>query len=111
VKAAFELDRAAARAARLAAGEARAAVNRQVEQLLGDVEALVERLRDAGGSEIGLLRVRVQDAMEATKKAVANGDRYVRTRPWDAVALVASAGLLISVFVSGQRRRRLRRLH
>jgi len=80
-----ELDRAAARAAREATRAARAEVDRQVKQLLTDVQALIDALREVADAKVSLLRSRVANAVAATKAAwstraqhaLEQSDRYV----------------------------------
>lgn len=62
-----DLDWAAARAARHVAREARAEVNKQVNQLLTDVQALVDRLRHVGDAGVAFLRDRIENAVSATR--------------------------------------------
>jgi ElaB/YqjD/DUF883 family membrane-anchored ribosome-binding protein len=118
MKAANDLDRAAALAARQAAREARECLNQQIDQLISDAEALVEGLRDVADLEIGLLRSRVEETVKATRHALASrarrtleaSDRYAHTKPWRAVGVGASAGLVIGLFIGGKHRDTLRRI-
>jgi ElaB protein len=111
-----DLDRAAARAARHVTREARAEVNKQVDQLLTDVLALVNRLRDVADAEVAFLRDRIENAVAAVKAALADraqqaldrGDRYVHAQPWQVVGIAATTGMLIGLFL-GRRSRRLAR--
>jgi ElaB/YqjD/DUF883 family membrane-anchored ribosome-binding protein len=108
-----DLDRAAARAGRHVTREARAEVTKQVNQLLADVQALVNRLRNVADAEVAFLRDRIENAVAATKAALTDraqqaldrGERYIHAQPWQAVGIAASTGLLIGLFVGGRWRR------
>lgn len=108
-----DLDRAAARAARHVTREARAEVNKQVSQLLTDVQALLDRLRNVADAEIALLRDRIENAVAATKAALTDraqqaldrGGRYVHAHPWQVVGIAATTGLLIGLVMGGPSRR------
>ena len=108
-----DLDRAAARAARHVTREARAEVNKQVSQLLTDVQALLDRLRNVADAEVAFLRHRIENAAAATKAALTDraqqaldrGGRYVHAHPWLVVGIAATTGLLIGLFMSGPSRR------
>jgi ElaB/YqjD/DUF883 family membrane-anchored ribosome-binding protein len=86
-----ELGRAAARRV---VREARAEVNRQVNQLLTDVQALVDRLRDVADTEFALLRDRIENAVAATKAALTDRAQQALDR-----------GERVGVFVGGRWRR------
>ena len=108
-----DLDRAAARARRRVAREARAEANKRVNQLLTNVQALVDRLRDVADTEFALLRDRIENAVAATKAALTDraqqaldrSERYVHAQPWQVVGIAATTGLLIGLFMGGQSRR------
>jgi ElaB/YqjD/DUF883 family membrane-anchored ribosome-binding protein len=108
-----DLDRAAARAARHVTREARAEVNKQVDHLLTDVQALVDRLRNVTDAEVALLRDRIENAVAAIKAALTDrarqaldrGERYVRAQPWQAVGIAATTELLIGLLIGGPSRR------
>ena len=105
-----ELDRAAARAAREAA---RAEVDTQVKQLLTDVQALIDALREVADAKVGLLRSRVENAVAATKaawntraqRALEQSDRYVHAQPWQLVGVAATSGLIVGLFMGARSRR------
>jgi ElaB/YqjD/DUF883 family membrane-anchored ribosome-binding protein len=108
-----ELDRAAARAAREAARAARAEVDTQVEQLLTDVQALIDALREVADAKVSLLRSRVANAVAATKaawstraqQALEQSDRYVHAQPWQLVGVAATSGLIVGLFMGARARR------
>jgi len=107
------------RAARHAAGEGvrrvRAAGNREVQNLIADVEDLVSRVGEAADPEIARVRAKVENALSAAKQAIADGaaqvqrqardavaagDQYVRKQPWQTIGIAALAGLAIGFLVS-----------
>jgi ElaB/YqjD/DUF883 family membrane-anchored ribosome-binding protein len=102
------------RAAREASRQARAAVGEEVHKLIADVENLIRRIGDAADPELRRARAEVQNAIAATRKALAEraeqvqrqakeafeaSDNYVREQPWQAVGMVAVVGLLIGVLI------------
>jgi ElaB/YqjD/DUF883 family membrane-anchored ribosome-binding protein len=101
-------------AAREAARRARAAGNQEVEDLIGDVEELIERLADTTDPAIARVRARVTDALRRTRRAVssgaveaqrqarnawATGDNYVHEQPWEAIGAAALTGLVIGLLL------------
>ena len=108
-----ELDRAAAHAAREAARAARAEVDAQVMQLLTDVQALIDALREVADAKVGLLRSRVENAVAATKAAwstraqyaLEQSDRYVHVQPWQLVGVAATSGLIVGLLMGARSRR------
>ncbi len=105
-----------ARSLKRAAREAaeRAAGNPEVEKLIADVEALIDRLGDAGDPAVAHLCAKVADAVASAKRAVneratlvqrqardalAAGDVYVHEQPWEAIGVAAVAGLVIGMLV------------
>jgi ElaB/YqjD/DUF883 family membrane-anchored ribosome-binding protein len=102
---------------REASRQARAAVRDEVQKLIADVEGLIRRVGDAADPELRRLRAEVQNAIEATRQALANraeqaqqraeevfeaSDSYVRAQPWQTLGVVAVAGLLLG-FLIGRR--------
>jgi ElaB/YqjD/DUF883 family membrane-anchored ribosome-binding protein len=107
-----DLDQAAARAAHQAAREARAEVTKQVDQLLSDVQALLDALREVADAEVASLRTRVESAVVATKAALVTpaqnalqrADQYAHARAWQTVGVAATSGLLVGFIVGGRSR-------
>src|ERR1700685_1926388 len=105
-----------ARSLKRAAREAaeRAAGNPEVEKLIADVEALIDRVSDAADPAVAHLCAKVADAVASAKRAVneratlvqrqardalAAGDVYVHEQPWEAIGVAAVAGLVIGMLV------------
>lgn len=101
-------------AAREASRQARAAVGEEVHKLIADVENLIRRIGDAADPELRRARVEVQNAIAATRKALAEraeqlqrqarqafeaSDSYVHEQPWQAVGLAAVVGLFVGVLI------------
>lgn len=111
--AANELDRAAARAARQVAREGRGEVDKQVDRLLSDVQALIEALREVADAKVASLRSRVESAMAATKAALTSpaqqglelSDQSVHELPWRLVGGAAASGLLVGLFIGARLQR------
>jgi len=102
-------------AARRAARKTRAASNRELQNLISDVEDLISRIGQAADPEIARVRAKVESAMASAKESIADGaeraqrqakdlldsgDRYVRDRPWEAIGVAAIVGLAIGFLVS-----------
>ena len=111
--------RSDAKSARHAAGDGarrvRAAGNREVQNLIADVEDLVSRVGEAADPEIARVRAKVESALSTAKQAIADGaeqvrrqaknaaaagDDYVHEQPWQAIGIAALAGLAIGFLVS-----------
>lgn len=102
------LKEAAREAARRAAG------NPEVEKLIADVEALIDRLGESADPGVAHLCSRVADAVSNVRRALneraaqvqrqardalAAGDSYVHEQPWEAIGVAAVAGLVIGLLV------------
>jgi ElaB/YqjD/DUF883 family membrane-anchored ribosome-binding protein len=103
--------------AREASRRARAAVREEVQKLITDVEGLIRRVGDAADPELRRMRAEVQNAIAATRQALAErteqvqqraedmfeaSDSYLRAQPWQAIGTVAVVGLLLG-FLIGRR--------
>jgi ElaB/YqjD/DUF883 family membrane-anchored ribosome-binding protein len=92
----------------------RAAGNPEVEQLIADVEALIDRLGDPKDPATAQLCTRVAEAVARARRAVNEraakvqrqtrdalqaGDEYVRTQPWESVGVAAVAGLVVGMLL------------
>jgi ElaB/YqjD/DUF883 family membrane-anchored ribosome-binding protein len=92
----------------------RAAGNPEVEQLIADVEALIDRLGDPKDPATAQLCTRVAEAVARARAAVSEraaqvqrqtrdalqaGDAYVRTQPWESVGVAAVAGLVVGMLL------------
>jgi ElaB/YqjD/DUF883 family membrane-anchored ribosome-binding protein len=96
------------------AAATRAAGNPEVEQLIADVEALIDRLGDPKDPATAQLCTRVAEAVARARLAVSEraaqvqrqtrdalqaGDAYVRTQPWESVGVAAVAGLVVGMLL------------
>ncbi len=103
--------------ARDAAAQAGAAANEEVQNLIADVEDLIDRVGEAADPELRRLRSKVAAAVASTKSSLTDGvevvqrqaretfelgDRYVHTRPWEAIGIAAIAGLAVG-FLAARR--------
>jgi ElaB/YqjD/DUF883 family membrane-anchored ribosome-binding protein len=92
----------------------RAAGNPELEQLIADVEALIDRLGDPKDPATAQLCSRVAEAVararravneraaqvqRQTREALEAGDAYVRTQPWESVGVAAVAGLVVGMLL------------
>ncbi len=97
--------------------EARMAADREVRNLIADIQELIVRMKDAADPELSLLRAKVEASISAVKQTIFDraeqvqrrtqeafeaGDNYVRQRPWEAIGVASAAGLAIG-FVLGRR--------
>lgn len=102
---------------REASRQARAAVREEVQKLIADVEGLIRRVGDAADPELRRMRAEVQNAIAATRQALAEraeqvqqragevfeaSDSYVRAQPWQTLGAVAVVGLFVG-FLIGRR--------
>jgi ElaB/YqjD/DUF883 family membrane-anchored ribosome-binding protein len=101
-----------------AAGAARAigaAGEREMSNLVSDVEDLLAHVSSSIDPEIARIRSRVEDTLAATRKsisarasqlqgqatdAVRAGDRYVHTQPWQAIGIAAATGAAIGYLIA-----------
>lgn len=92
----------------------RAVGHPEVQQLIADVEALIDRLGEAKDPATAHLCARVAEAVERAKRAVnvraatvqrqarealEAGDTYVRAQPWESVGVAAVAGLVVGMLL------------
>jgi ElaB/YqjD/DUF883 family membrane-anchored ribosome-binding protein len=90
-------------------------LGRNAQTLVAEVEELMERVGHSADPEIGRVRARVESAVAATRRSLADGfhgledrasetidagDRYVRERPWPAIGVAALTGLALGILVS-----------
>ncbi len=102
-------------AARNTAKQAGAAASDEVQNLIADVEDLIDRVGEAADPEMRRLRAKVAAAVASTKSSLADGaevvqrqaretfeagDRYVHSRPWEAIGIAAIAGLAVGFLAS-----------
>lgn len=95
----------------------RSAGGREVRDLMADVQDLLGKVAHVADPEIARLRMKVEGGMATAKEAIASGadqvqktgrqamaagDEYVRSSPWQAVGVAAVAGLLVG-FMVGRR--------
>jgi ElaB/YqjD/DUF883 family membrane-anchored ribosome-binding protein len=98
-----------------AAREAGAAATEEVQNLISDVEDLIDRVGDAADPELRRLREKVAAAVASTKSSLSDGvevvqrharetfeasDRYVHSRPWEAIGIAALAGVAVGFLAS-----------
>jgi ElaB/YqjD/DUF883 family membrane-anchored ribosome-binding protein len=92
----------------------RAAGNPELEQLIADVQALIDRLGDPKDPATAQLCTRIAEAVARARQAVSEraaqvqrqtrdafqaGDAYVRTQPWESVGVAAVAGLVVGMLL------------
>jgi ElaB/YqjD/DUF883 family membrane-anchored ribosome-binding protein len=92
----------------------RAAGNPEVEQLIADVQALIDRLGNPQDPTTAHLCGRVAEAVARARRAVNDraaqvqrqtrealeaGDEYVRAQPWESVGVAAVAGLVVGMLL------------
>jgi ElaB/YqjD/DUF883 family membrane-anchored ribosome-binding protein len=97
------------------ARKARSLIGQEVTNLIADVEELLARLSNSADPSIARVRTKIERAIESTKQAVADGasqvqrqasdalkrgDRYVHNSPWQAIGIVALAGLAVGYLTS-----------
>ena len=103
--------RQARRAARFINQQPLRVANEELRILISTVEDLVERLSTAADPELKRLRRQAETALASAKAAVgpsqlsdqarelaAQGQEYVRSRPWTALGLVALCMLAVGVW-------------
>ena len=119
----FDVAGSLRQAAREAAREARdtqavrVAADREVHNLIRDIEKLIERMKDATDPELTLVRAKVEASIAAVRQAIFDGaghlqrqaqevfeagDSFIRQRPWKAIGVASAAGLAIGL-VLGRR--------
>jgi ElaB/YqjD/DUF883 family membrane-anchored ribosome-binding protein len=102
-------------------GKVRDVAQEELRAFLGDVEELVERVRNVADDDVARVRSRVIDALgevqrqagvsvdslrERARYAAGQANDYVRERPWTAIGLAAAIGLIVGVGVSAVSSRR-----
>jgi ElaB/YqjD/DUF883 family membrane-anchored ribosome-binding protein len=102
-------------------GKVRDVAQEELRAFLGDVEELVERVRNVADDDVARVRSRVIDALgdvrrqagdsvdslrERARVAAGQANEYVRERPWTAIGLAAAIGLIVGVGVSAVSSRR-----
>jgi len=101
-------------AAREASRQARAAVRQEVRKLIAEVENLLQCLKDIADPELARARAEVENAIAATRQALAEradrvrhranetfeaGNRYVHDRPWSAIGVAALSAFIVGLLV------------
>ena len=101
-------------AAREASRQARAAVRQEVRKLMAEVENLLQCLKSTADPELARARAEVENAIAATKQALAEradqmrrrtnetfeaGDRYVHDRAWSAIGVAAVSAFIVGLLV------------
>jgi ElaB/YqjD/DUF883 family membrane-anchored ribosome-binding protein len=100
--------------------ESSAALANELRNVVSQAEALLEAISQDRDEALGALRERVhesidtakarledleQQAAQATQRVAVAAETWVRDNPWTAVAIAASAGLLIGALLVGSGRR------
>jgi ElaB/YqjD/DUF883 family membrane-anchored ribosome-binding protein len=114
----FDVAGSIRQAAREAVSEARdthatrAAADREVHNLIVDIEKLIERMKHATDPELTLVRAKVEASIAAVRQAIFDGagqiqrqaqeaieagDDFIRQRPWKAIGVASAAGLAIGL--------------
>ncbi len=108
----------------------RAAGSEEVDNLIAHVEEFVGRVGDAADPEIARLRAKVENAVDAARKSLAQGadqvqrkaqeamdagDHSVHEAPWQAIGVAALAGSIVGFLVTRRwgaaNNREIRRRH
>lgn len=92
----------------------------ELNNLVTDVEDLLKRVADVSDVELGQLRARLEDKIEAAKETLAESswqvaktardvakatDDYVRKSPWQSVGIAVLTGAVVGYVVSALARR------
>jgi len=92
----------------------RAAGNPEIERLIADVEALINRVGESRDPAMAGLCARVTEAVDNARRALneratqvqqrardafAASDSYVREQPWEAIGAAAVAGLVVGLLL------------
>lgn len=92
----------------------RAAGNPEIERLIADVEALINRIGESRDPAVAGLCARVVEAVDNARRALneratqvqqrardafAASDSYVREQPWEAIGAAAVAGLVVGLLL------------
>jgi len=100
--------------AREASRQARAAVRQEARKLMAEVENLLQCLKSTADPELARARAEVENAISATKQALAErtdqvrrrtnetfeaGNRYVHDRPWPAIGVAAVSAFIVGLLV------------
>jgi ElaB/YqjD/DUF883 family membrane-anchored ribosome-binding protein len=87
----------------------------EIKNLIADVEDLMARIADLKDADVVKMRGKVQRAVEATKRSLADGadvirqhaqdlagtaDDYVRDSPWQAVGIAALVGAVVGILAT-----------
>ena len=101
-----------------AAGAARAigaAGEREMSNLVSDVEDLLSHVSSSIDPEIARIRSKVEETLAATRRSVAAraaqiqgqateavraGDRYVHAQPWQAIGIAAATGVALGYLLA-----------
>ena len=93
----------------------RGAGDRNVHDLMADVQDLLGQLAHVADPDIARLRTKVTETLATAKRSVTDGadqiqrhardvvrvgDTYVRNQPWQAVGIAAVVGALVGVLVA-----------
>jgi ElaB/YqjD/DUF883 family membrane-anchored ribosome-binding protein len=93
----------------------KAAASSEIKNLIADVEDLMARIADLKDADVARVRGKVQHAVDATKKSLADGadairqqaqdvattaDDFVRDRPWQAIGIAALVGAVVGILAT-----------
>lgn len=103
-----------------AASKMKRSASSELNNLVTDVEDLLRRVADIGDVELGQLRARLEDKIEAAKETLAEGswqvaktardvakatDDYVRRSPWQSIGIAVLTGAIVGYAASALARR------
>jgi ElaB/YqjD/DUF883 family membrane-anchored ribosome-binding protein len=93
----------------------KATASSEIKNLIADVEDLMARIADLKDADVARVRGKVQHAVDATKKSLADGadairqqaqdvastaDDFVRDRPWQAIGIAALIGAVVGILAT-----------
>src|SRR5277367_1193823 len=94
------------------AEDIQAAASNEIRSLIADVEDLMARIADLKDADVVRVRGKVQRAVEAAKRSLADGadairqhaqtaantaDDFVRESPWQAIGIAALVGAVVGI--------------
>ena len=97
----------------------KSAASAEITNLIADVEDLMARISDLKDADVVRVRNKVMDAVDATKRSLADGaetirqqaqgvastaDDFVRENPWQAIGLAALVGAVVGVLATRRSR-------
>jgi ElaB/YqjD/DUF883 family membrane-anchored ribosome-binding protein len=95
------------------------AASAEITNLIADVEDLMARISDLKDADVVRVRAKVMDAVDATKRSLAEGadtlrqqaqnvastaDDFVRDNPWQAIGVAALVGAVVGILATRRSR-------